>query len=70
MRRGTVRVLVIEPKGGMEFGRGQQLFSGFAYDNGERTLALLRAAATVRIGEQNGYEARAMIRTCGWFSVR
>jgi S-DNA-T family DNA segregation ATPase FtsK/SpoIIIE len=40
-------VLVIDPKGGMEFGRGEQLFSGFAYDNGERTLALLRAAATV-----------------------
>jgi DNA segregation ATPase FtsK/SpoIIIE, S-DNA-T family len=47
VRRGTVRVLVIDPKGGMEFGRGQRLFSGFAYDNGERTLALLRAAATV-----------------------
>jgi S-DNA-T family DNA segregation ATPase FtsK/SpoIIIE len=44
---GTVRVLVIDPKGGMEFGRGQQLFSGFAYDNGERTLALLRAATAV-----------------------
>jgi S-DNA-T family DNA segregation ATPase FtsK/SpoIIIE len=44
---GTVRVLVIDPKGGMEFGRGQQLFSGFAYDNGERTLALLRVATAV-----------------------
>ncbi|RDH76547.1 cell division protein FtsK [Mycolicibacterium moriokaense] len=47
VRRGTVRVLVIDPKGGMEFGRGEQLFSGFAYDNGEQTLASLRAAATV-----------------------
>jgi S-DNA-T family DNA segregation ATPase FtsK/SpoIIIE len=47
VRSGSVRVLIIDPKGGMEFGRGQQLFSGFAYDNGERTLALLRAATTV-----------------------
>jgi S-DNA-T family DNA segregation ATPase FtsK/SpoIIIE len=44
---GTVRVLVVDPKGGMEFGRGQRLFSGFAYDNGEGTLGLLRAAATI-----------------------
>lgn len=28
----------------MEFGRGSRLFSGFAYDNGYDTLALLRAA--------------------------
>jgi S-DNA-T family DNA segregation ATPase FtsK/SpoIIIE len=44
---GSVRVLMIDPNGGMEFGRGQQLFSGFAYDNGENTLALLRAATSV-----------------------
>jgi S-DNA-T family DNA segregation ATPase FtsK/SpoIIIE len=31
----------------MEFGRGHGLFTGFAYDNGENTLALLRAATTV-----------------------
>ncbi len=47
IRAGTVRLLVVDPKGGMEFGRGQQLFAGFAYDNGERTLALLRAATQV-----------------------
>ncbi|CAM3786206.1 cell division protein FtsK [Mycobacterium frederiksbergense] len=47
IRAGTVRILVVDPKGGMEFGRGQRLFAGFAYDNGERTLALLRAAAQV-----------------------
>jgi DNA segregation ATPase FtsK/SpoIIIE, S-DNA-T family len=28
----------------MGFGRGTRLFSGFAYDNGYDTLALLRAA--------------------------
>ena len=29
------RLLVIDPKGGMEFGRGQKLFTGFAHDNGD-----------------------------------
>jgi S-DNA-T family DNA segregation ATPase FtsK/SpoIIIE len=47
VRAGWVRLLVIDPKGGMEFGRGQTLFTGFAYDNGENTLALLRAVTTV-----------------------
>ena len=39
VRVGWVRLLVIDPKGGMEFGRGQTLFTGFAYDNGDNTLA-------------------------------
>ena len=47
VRAGWVRLLVIDPKGGMEFGRGQTLFTGFAYDNGENTLGLLRAVTTV-----------------------
>jgi len=47
IRAGTVRLLVVDPKGGMEFGRGLQLFTRFAYDNGERTLALLRTATEV-----------------------
>jgi DNA segregation ATPase FtsK/SpoIIIE, S-DNA-T family len=47
VRVDWVRLLVIDPKGGMEFGRGQSLFTGFAYDNGENTLALLRAVTTV-----------------------
>jgi len=44
---GWIRVLVVDPKGGMEFGRGQKLFSGFAYDNGHDTLELLRAATKI-----------------------
>jgi S-DNA-T family DNA segregation ATPase FtsK/SpoIIIE len=44
---GWIRVLVIDPKGGMEFGRGQKLFSSFAYDNGDNTLALLRGATKI-----------------------
>jgi DNA segregation ATPase FtsK/SpoIIIE, S-DNA-T family len=47
VRAGWVRLLVIDPKGGMEFGRGQTLFTGFAYDNGDNTLGLLRAVTTV-----------------------
>jgi S-DNA-T family DNA segregation ATPase FtsK/SpoIIIE len=47
VRASWVRLLVIDPKGGMEFGRGQTLFAGFAHDNGEDTLALLRALTTV-----------------------
>jgi len=33
IRAGWVRLWVIDPKGGMEFGRGAALFTGFAYDN-------------------------------------
>lgn len=44
---GLVQVWVVDPKGGMEFGAGQALFSRFAYDSGEATLALLREAASV-----------------------
>jgi S-DNA-T family DNA segregation ATPase FtsK/SpoIIIE len=47
VRAGWVRLMVIDPKGGMEFGRGHKLFTGFAYDNGENTLGLLRAVTTV-----------------------
>jgi S-DNA-T family DNA segregation ATPase FtsK/SpoIIIE len=47
VRAGSVRLLVVDPKGGMEFGRGQKLFTGFAHDNGENTLGLLRAITIV-----------------------
>ena len=47
IRAGSVRVCVVDPKGGMEFGRGAELFTGFAYDNSEHTLALLHAVVTV-----------------------
>jgi S-DNA-T family DNA segregation ATPase FtsK/SpoIIIE len=44
---GIVQVWVVDPKGGMEFGAGQALFSRFAYDRGEATLVLLREAVSV-----------------------
>jgi DNA segregation ATPase FtsK/SpoIIIE, S-DNA-T family len=47
IRAGWIRVLVVDPKGGMEFGRGQKLFSRFAYDNGHDTVEVLRAATKV-----------------------
>jgi S-DNA-T family DNA segregation ATPase FtsK/SpoIIIE len=45
VRDGVTALWVIDPKGGMEFGRGARLFSRFSYDTGENTLALLRDAA-------------------------
>jgi DNA segregation ATPase FtsK/SpoIIIE, S-DNA-T family len=47
VRAGWVRLLVIDPKGGMEFGRGQKLFTGFGHDSGEYTLGLLQAVTAV-----------------------
>ncbi|WP_420221600.1 FtsK/SpoIIIE domain-containing protein [Mycobacterium marinum] len=47
MRTGSVRVAVVDPKGGMEFGRGQALFAALAHDNGVQTLSLLRAVVAV-----------------------
>ena len=49
IRDGLVQVWVIDPKGGMEFGAGQDLFSRFAYDTGEATLTLLRDAAAILV---------------------
>lgn len=47
LRAGTARLLVVDPKGGMEFGRGQKLFTGFAHDNADNTVALLRRVTIV-----------------------
>lgn len=47
VRTGSVRVAIVDPKGGMEFGRGQRLFTALAHDNGAQTLALLRAVVAV-----------------------
>ena len=47
IRDGVVQVWVIDPKGGMEFGPGQALYSRFEHDPGEGTLCLLRDAAAV-----------------------
>jgi S-DNA-T family DNA segregation ATPase FtsK/SpoIIIE len=57
---GWTRVLVVDPKGGMEFGRGQKLFSRFAYDNGHETVELLRA--TTKIMQQRAQRLRGHTR--------
>lgn len=44
---GVVALWVIDPKGGMEFGRGSALFARFSYDAADDTLGLLRDAAEV-----------------------
>jgi S-DNA-T family DNA segregation ATPase FtsK/SpoIIIE len=63
VRAGWVRLLVVDPKGGMEFGRGQKLFSGFAYDNADNTLHLLRAAATVMQQRAQRLRGRTRLHT-------
>ncbi|HTY32496.1 MAG TPA: FtsK/SpoIIIE domain-containing protein [Mycobacterium sp.] len=47
VRAGTVRLCVIDPKGGMELGRGAPLFAAFSHDHAETTLGLLRALVSV-----------------------
>jgi DNA segregation ATPase FtsK/SpoIIIE, S-DNA-T family len=47
VRAGSVRLCVIDPKGGMELGRGAPLFAAFAHDHIEAALGLLRALVTV-----------------------
>ncbi len=47
VRTKTVRLLVIDPKGGMELGHGAPLFAGFIDDYGEPALTLLRALVII-----------------------
>jgi len=50
---GMVELWVIDPKGGMEFGAGQPLFTRFAYDTGDQVLTLLRDAAAIMTDRAN-----------------
>ncbi len=50
---GMVALWVIDPKGGMEFGAGQPLFTRFAYDTGDQVLTLLRDAAAIMTDRAN-----------------
>lgn len=42
VKRGRVRLWVIDPKGGMELGAGAALFTRFCYDTGQHSVELLR----------------------------
>ena len=63
VRAGWVRLLVIDPKGGMEFGRGHKLFTGFAYYGGDDTLAMLRAVTTVMQQRAQRLRGRTRLHT-------
>jgi S-DNA-T family DNA segregation ATPase FtsK/SpoIIIE len=60
---GVVQVWVIDPKGGMEFGQGQALFTHFAHDAGDDTLALLREAADVLVARANRLRGLTRLHT-------
>ncbi len=47
VKRGRVRLWVIDPKGGMELGAGAALFTRFCYDTGQPTVELLRELVEV-----------------------
>lgn len=53
IKTGEASVWVVDPKGGMEFGRGSKLFNRFSYDTGENTLQLLRDAAQILTDRAN-----------------
>lgn len=62
---GVVRLWVIDPKGGMEFGAATALFDRFVHTTGLPTLELLRDAATlvqVRAGRYRGI-IRSLVAT-------
>ncbi|WP_157171744.1 FtsK/SpoIIIE domain-containing protein [Nocardia higoensis] len=47
IRARVVQVWYLDPKGGMEAGYARDWFARFAYDNGERALAMLQEAAAI-----------------------
>lgn len=61
LRRGEAQAWVIDPKGGMEFGRGIPMFARFSYDTGEQTLQLLRDAATLLAERANRLRGQARL---------
>lgn len=63
VRAGTVRLCVIDPKGGMELGRGAPLFAAFSHDHAEATLELLRALVTVMTKRAARLRGRTRLHT-------
>lgn len=53
IRSGVAALWVVDPKGGIEFGRGSALYARFSYDTAEDTVALLRDAAAVLTDRAN-----------------
>lgn len=63
VQKGLVQFHVVDPKGGMEFGRGEKLFARFAHDNGEETLDLLRSAVRVMQERAQALRGRTRLHT-------
>ncbi|MBE5461726.1 FtsK/SpoIIIE domain-containing protein [Mycobacteroides abscessus] len=63
IKSGRVRLCVIDPKGGMELGAGEPMFSFFAHDATGQTLELLRALVGLMHERANQLRGHARLHT-------
>ncbi|MDO3110508.1 FtsK/SpoIIIE domain-containing protein [Mycobacteroides abscessus] len=63
IKTGRVRLCVIDPKGGMELGAGEPMFSFFAHDATGQTLELLRALVALMHERANQLRGHARLHT-------
>ncbi|WP_100495298.1 FtsK/SpoIIIE domain-containing protein [Mycobacteroides abscessus] len=63
IKTGRVRLCVIDPKGGMELGAGEPMFSFFAHDATGQTLELLRALVKLMHERANQLRGHARLHT-------
>lgn len=63
IKTGRVRLCVIDPKGGMELGAGEPMFSFFAHDATGQTLELLRALVELMQERANQLRGHARLHT-------
>nr|WP_096505691.1 FtsK/SpoIIIE domain-containing protein [[Mycobacterium] stephanolepidis] len=63
VKTGRVRLCVIDPKGGMELGAGEPMFSFFAHDATGQTLELLRALVDLMHERANRLRGQARLHT-------
>ncbi|WP_078285585.1 FtsK/SpoIIIE domain-containing protein [Mycobacteroides chelonae] len=63
VKTGRVRLCVIDPKGGMELGAGEPMFSFFAHDATGQTLELLRALVDLMHERANRLRGHTRLHT-------
>ncbi|WP_134206373.1 FtsK/SpoIIIE domain-containing protein [Mycobacteroides salmoniphilum] len=63
IKTGRVRLCVIDPKGGMELGAGEPMFSFFAHDATGQTLELLRALVELMHERANRLRGHTRLHT-------
>jgi DNA segregation ATPase FtsK/SpoIIIE, S-DNA-T family len=63
VKTGRVRLCVIDPKGGMELGAGEPMFSLFAHDATGQTLELLRALVDLMHERANQLRGHTRLHT-------